>query len=110
MLLDKGGVAGRPCNPVRSSISYTPRMEVWEFVFMMLVLKIPIVYLCLVVYWAVKAEPTPPEPSRTGVAEPEPPESHSPWTRPSRRRGPRRGPLRGPQRTATRARRAAVPE
>ena len=85
-------------------------MEVWEFVFMMLVLKIPIVYLCLVVYWAVKAEPTPPEPSRTGVAEPEPPESHSPWTRPSRGRGPRRGPRRGPQRTATRARRATVPE
>jgi hypothetical protein len=85
-------------------------MEVWEFVFMMLVLKIPIVYLCLVVYWAVKAEPTPPETSRTGVAGPEPPESHSPWTRPSRGRGPRRGPLRGPKRTATRARRAAVPK
>jgi hypothetical protein len=83
-------------------------MEVWEFVFMMLVLKIPIVYLCLVVYWAVKAEPTPPEPARTG--DPEPPESHSPWTRPSRQRGPRRGPRRGPQRTPTRARRAAVPK
>jgi hypothetical protein len=34
---------------------------VWEFIFMMLILKIPIVYLCLVVYWAVKAEPEPPE-------------------------------------------------
>jgi len=33
---------------------------VWEFIFMMLVLKIPIVYLGLVVYWAVKAEPKPP--------------------------------------------------
>ena len=85
-------------------------MEVWELVFMMLVLKIPIVYLCLVVYWAVKAEPTPPEPARTRVAEPEPPEPHSPWTRTTRGRGPRRGPRRGPQRTPTRARRAAVPE
>ena len=27
---------------------------VWEFVFMMLILKIPIVYLCFVVYWAVR--------------------------------------------------------
>jgi hypothetical protein len=35
----------------------------WELIFMMLVLKIPIVYLCLVVYWAIKAEPAPPEPA-----------------------------------------------
>jgi hypothetical protein len=73
---------------------------------MMVVLKIPIVYLCLVVYWAVKAEPAPPEPARTRVAEP--PESHSPWTRPAGRLRPRRGPRRGPERTPTKARRAAV--
>jgi hypothetical protein len=35
----------------------------WELIFMMLILKIPIVYLCLVVYWAIKAEPRPPEPA-----------------------------------------------
>ena len=29
----------------------------WELVFMMLVLKIPIAYLCWVVWWAIKAEP-----------------------------------------------------
>ena len=29
---------------------------------MMVILKIPIAYLCFVVYWAVKAEPKPPEP------------------------------------------------
>jgi hypothetical protein len=77
---------------------------VWEFVFMMFVLKIPIVYLCLVVYWAVKAEPKPPEPAQI-TSEIEPPEPREPW---SPRRRPR-GPRRGPERTPARARRAAVP-
>jgi hypothetical protein len=27
----------------------------WELIFMMLILKLPIVYLCLVVYWAARA-------------------------------------------------------
>lgn len=80
---------------------YTPAM-VWEFVFMMLVLKIPIVYLCLVVYWAVKAEPKPPEPSRAEALEP--PDERAPWSPRFRRPGPRRG----PERTPARARRAAV--
>ena len=34
---------------------------VWEAVFLLVVLKIPIVYLCLVVWWAIKAEPRPEE-------------------------------------------------
>ncbi|HVD49678.1 MAG TPA: hypothetical protein VNB50_06610 [Gaiellaceae bacterium] len=76
---------------------------VWEFVFLMFVLKIPIVYLCLVVYWAVKAEPQPPEPARKTVRED--PEPRSPWTPRSRRPSPRRG----PERTPARARRATVP-
>ena len=58
--------------------------QVWEFVFLMLILKLPIAYLCWVVYWAIKAEPRPPEhavlPARL---EPDP---RAPWTR---RRGPR---------------------
>lgn len=33
----------------------------WEAIFMLLVLKIPIVYLALVVWWAIKAEPQQPE-------------------------------------------------
>lgn len=33
---------------------------VWEIVFMLLVLKIPIVYLCVVIWWAIRAEPLPP--------------------------------------------------
>jgi hypothetical protein len=75
---------------------------VWEFVFMMLILKIPIVYLCLVVYWAVKAEPEPPEPARKLVREE--PEPRPPWSPPGRRIGPRRGPDRRP----ARARRTTV--
>jgi hypothetical protein len=31
----------------------------WELVFMMLILKIPVFYLCAVVWWAIKAEPRP---------------------------------------------------
>jgi hypothetical protein len=85
----------------RPYIAYTPPV-VWEFLFMMLILKIPIVYLCLVVYWAVKAEPEPPEPARKLVREV--PEPRPPWSPPGRRVGPRRGPDRMP----ARARRAAV--
>jgi hypothetical protein len=77
--------------------------QVWEFVFLMLILKLPIVYLCCVVYWAVKSEPRPPEfavlPARV---EPEP---RPPWSRPGpgrrpRRRGPHGAPTRGYARTA----------
>jgi hypothetical protein len=30
----------------------------WEVIFLLVILKIPIVYLCAVVWWAIKAEPT----------------------------------------------------
>ena len=33
--------------------------SVWEIVFLMVILKIPIGYLCFVIYYAVKAEPKP---------------------------------------------------
>ena len=33
--------------------------SVWEIVFLMVILKIPIVYLCVVIYYAIKAEPRP---------------------------------------------------
>ena len=33
--------------------------SVWEIVFLMLILKIPIVYLCVVIWYAIKAEPRP---------------------------------------------------
>ena len=34
---------------------------------MLLILKIPIVYLCVVVWWAIKAEPSPPDPTEVAV-------------------------------------------
>jgi hypothetical protein len=57
--------------------------QAWELVFMMLILKIPIVYLGLVVWYAIRAEPEP------GVD----PNDYSvwrPWKKPDGQR-PRRG-------------------
>jgi len=71
---------------------------VWEFVFMMVILKIPIAYLGCVVYWAVKAEPKPPEPA---VLRAELPEPREPW-RP-RTRVPRPRPHGSPGRRVARA-------
>jgi hypothetical protein len=57
--------------------------QAWELVFMMLILKIPIVYLGLVVWYAIRAEPEPGvDPSEYSV--------WRPWRRPSSPR-PRRG-------------------
>jgi hypothetical protein len=67
----------------------------FEVLFMMVILKIPIVYLCAVVWWACRAEPEPPEAVRTAavVTEPEPP---APWfVRRLLGRGPRRPGPRG---------------
>jgi hypothetical protein len=82
---------------------------VWEFVFMMVILKIPIVYLGLVVYWAVKAEPQPPEPALLPAESTDPePEPRPPW-RPVRPRRPRRGPHGSPVRVAERSHRERLP-
>jgi hypothetical protein len=81
---------------------------VWEFVFMMLVLKIPIVYLGLVVYWAVKAEPEPPEPALLPAVLPEP-EPRTPWRPRVRPQRPRNGPHGSPVRSFPRTRRATLP-
>ncbi len=100
-------------------VSYTHRMsnEAWALVIMMLVLKIPIVYLGWVVWYAIKAEPEP------GV-DPHESSSWKPWSRPPRptdprstdprlagpRSGRRGGPhgRRGGVRTARAARRGKV--
>jgi len=72
----------------------------------MVILKIPIVYLCWVVYWAIKAEPKPEEPETALVRVPA-------WPTPPRlprRRGPVR-PIRphgGPSRRYARSRRVAA--
>jgi hypothetical protein len=50
--------------------------QAWELVFMMLILKIPIVYLGLVVWYAIRAEPEPGvDPTEYSV--------WRPWRRPS---------------------------
>jgi len=81
---------------------------VWEFIFMMVILKIPIAYLCLVVYWAVKSEPNPPEPAML-PADADWPEPRPPWQRTRVPRRPSRGPHGSPTRSYARTRRVAVP-
>jgi hypothetical protein len=76
-----------------------------ELLFMMLILKLPILYLAGVCYWAIKAEPKPTEGARISA-----PIKPGPRTPPRRRRRPRPsgshgGPLR---REARRARVARV--
>lgn len=77
---------------------------VWELVFLMVILKIPIVYLCSVVYYAIKAEPKPEE--GAGVtAQIGPEDGSGPGRRfRSRPRRPRGGPVRTYPRTARAAR------
>ena len=79
---------------------------VWEFVFMILILKIPIVYLCLVVWWAVRAEPRPLESAALPAPNLDEPPDRG-WRR--RLRTPvRRGPHGGPARTYPRTARATL--
>ena len=60
-------------------------------IFMLVILKIPIVYLCAVIWWAIKAEPKPEAPA---ALVPRRPELGGPsWRRwPTTRRRPPRGP------------------
>jgi hypothetical protein len=77
-----------------------------EVIFMLVILKIPVIYLCAVVWWAVRAEPRPPEAAVNPARLPEP--EPCPWR--GRVRGPRRPrPCGGPRRAApVRLRRARV--
>ena len=50
----------------------------WEIVFMLVILKIPIVYLCVVVWWAIKAEPAPPDLAEVAVVADTPPVGGAP--------------------------------
>jgi len=72
----------------------------WELIFLMLVMKLPILYLIGVVVWAVRAEPPPFEPAALVTAEPPPDRPVAPacpWL--TRRRGAR-VPVRASRRVA----------
>jgi hypothetical protein len=65
----------------------------WEAVFLLLVLKIPIVYMCMVIWWAIRAEPHGEQPAvLASVSDtPSPPPPPAPVTAgPRAPRGPRR--------------------
>jgi hypothetical protein len=78
----------------------------WELIWMLVILKIPVVYLCLVVWWAIRSEPKPLEPAVARV--PVEPEPRPGWrfSRPvpgRRRRGPHGSPSRRYGRKVARA-------
>lgn len=83
---------------------------VWEILFMLLILKIPVVYLCMVVWYAIREEPQPEEPANVAAVVDTPGPDAGPRWRPGRvaRRlrppGPTRRPKSGPRvATPTRA-------
>jgi hypothetical protein len=81
---------------------------VWEIIFLLLILKIPVVYLACVVWWAIRAEPEPEEGAAVAV-ELGPDDPHPGWSRWRRALSPRPrrgGPHGSPRRRY--ARRASV--
>ena len=77
------------------------RVAILEVVFLLVILKIPIVYLCAVVWWAIRAEPKPFEGALRPAELPDPP-TLRPWH--PRPRGSHGGPARTYARRASRAR------
>jgi hypothetical protein len=77
---------------------------VWELIWLMVIMKIPILYLCWVVYWAIKAEPRPEEPARVLIGDDD--GGSSPWK--AQRRPRRPGPHGRPTRSYARTARARV--
>ena len=69
----------------------------WELIWMLIILKIPVIYLCLVVWWAVRAKPAPLEPALRPVAAEIDPRPGWEFQR-VRPRAPRRGPHGAPGR------------
>jgi hypothetical protein len=79
----------------------------WELIFIMVILKIPIAYLCYVVWYAIKAEPRGRGgPAGVRVTPDQPPPNYDRHRRRSRRRPPR--PHGGPARVYARTARAAA--
>lgn len=88
-------------------IAHLSRHSVWELVFLMVILKIPIVYLGLVVVYAIRAEPAPEEGAAVAVALGSD-DSGSDRAARSRPRRFRPRPHGGPSRTYARSPRAAL--
>jgi len=84
-----------------------PPDTLWELVFLMVILKIPIVYLCYVVWYAIKAQPRGRGgPAGVRVTPDSPPPSYDRRRRRTRPRPPR--PHGGPARVYARTARAAA--
>jgi hypothetical protein len=81
-----------------------PKHAVFELVFLMVILKIPIVYLCGVVYYAIKATPKP-EAGADVTAELDPDDRGPGYRRRTHRLRPR--PHGGPVRSYARTPRTA---
>jgi len=97
--------AARPRLLLRGRANARAKLRaVWELIFLMVIMKIPIAYLCWVVYWAVKSKPAPEGGEPVGVRVPAPP----PWNDPRRRRPRPVRPHGGPTRTYARSRRVAA--
>lgn len=79
---------------------------VWEIVFMLLILKIPIVYLSVVIWWAIRAEPLPPDLEQVSVVL-DTPSGDSPRHQRSQRRRPVRPHTPGRGRATSRLRQRA---
>lgn len=56
-------------------------VSVWEGIFMLVVLKIPVAYLAVVVWWAIRAEPTQGGSDPVGVLVPLTPCGWDDWRR-----------------------------
>ena len=73
----------------------------WFTIIFLVLLKIPIAYLCYIVWWAVKDPPQPGEAGEEGLVRPGsggPDSGSSWWKRPVRGRRPRPGPHGSPAR------------
>jgi hypothetical protein len=88
-------------------------VDAWTFIWLMVILKIPIVALFLIVRWAVRQGPEAAAEEDGGIG---PRPNHPSHPRPRLPRAPRRGPHRGapavlaPARIRTAAARARLPQ
>jgi len=69
----------------------------WPIIFLLVVLKIPVAYLCAVVWWAIRSEPKPEAPAALVGAHGGPDRDGPAWCPADRNRPrPSRGPARRP--------------